>query len=385
MDPSYKFFTTPIVPQGQPFPGEHLHVVARQGYNSVTHEPLRRFATEEFARKRTTWWAFRRTGDDEMEDSASDEEDDGDEDVFEYLDIDDPRDNRLDDHDMRAIRYDWHPLPNLPDEPLIMPSVHGARLAFSTSNTAIQLEEGMEDDADLLLEEKVFAVGLLYKAIISMPVRVGLDTPDGLEDVRTAKVNEMVNFLAQDPVNDTHQRLSSLAALVLLHILKLHGEGYVVNIPNRRRSSDRRLTASQRLETLLSYLSDMKSLVLKCLQEGENGVAEVVAFPKTIFEQHLNAQVADSADEEEAEDSNDIDDQETAAVQATNPGSSAPLTQAQVSTTTRNAQDVLPASTSAISTSTTESTTAGPSAVQAGTKPVGGWRRRVKPRLPSNF
>ncbi|KAK4494679.1 hypothetical protein PRZ48_014035 [Zasmidium cellare] len=329
MEPAYAVFYTPIVPQGAHFSDEHLVEVMREGHSACTHEPLQRYASEDFAKEKAG--------------STSPE-------------VHGPRDNSLDHAELPPFTYSATPLPGLPAEPRLYPNPQEAQAAFSPSSTVAELPEGVEDDREELVEKKQLAVKLLYKAICSMPVRVddNSSTRPQVQDTRTTTVNDMLTFLAPYPDRTAYAKLSALAELLYRDIVKLHSQGYDVNVPLKYRKSDKQLTAVQRLEMLIKYLSDMKDLVLKRLREGVDGIAEVVAFPKTLFEQYLNGEVGDSGDEEEVGESDEVDEQETASAEAVAP--------------------VLPATTST-------STPAVPTSPASTRRP----RRRLRPKMASNF
>lgn len=106
------------------------------------------------------------------------------------------------------------------------------------------------------------------------------------------------------------QKLSELAALLVHAVQRLHPGGCTVIAESPRARFERHLTATQLVETRLQYIFDMKGLVVKCREEDEDGIAEVIAFPRTLFEQSLNAHLGDSGDEEQDDVANDVDEQE---------------------------------------------------------------------------
>ncbi|KAF2162428.1 hypothetical protein M409DRAFT_58200 [Zasmidium cellare ATCC 36951] len=376
MEATYDIFYTPVVAQGIAFPDEYLAQLTAAGYSSITHEPLQRYASEDFANGYTAWWAFRRDGDDEMEDAESvDANGAGLDGALDFPEIDDPRGGSLDHQELPTFTYSATPLPNLPSEPHIFETEQEASDTLFSTTSAMQLPDGLQDDIEVLAEKKAQAVKLLYKAICSMPVRTGpveLSQQQTVQDVRADRVNELVNYLAQYRTDITHLKLSSLADLLFRAIIKLHNEGYTVNMPAKYRSSDKHLTAVERLEALMQYLSDMKSLVLKCLQEGVDGIGEVVAFPKMLFEQLLSGEVVDSGDEERVEEVQGLDQEESAVGEAADPGAPPSLT---MSATPASASGFAPATSQATQQSTPRTTnprSRGP-------------RRRLRPKMASNF
>lgn len=138
------------------------------------------------------------------------------------------------------------------------------------------------------------------------------------------------------------------------------------------------------MEALLQDLSDVKGLVLKCLEEGEDSVAEVVAVPRTLFEQYLNGQMGDSGDEEQDDEADDLDEKENARA----PAFAAPLatvTQGQVIAFSSIAQRTVPASTSATVAPATAPVVAAPTAVQVDNAHGATRRRRLEPEMASTF